>query len=265
MTDLPLSPGGRSALEVATEAAKRAGEILLAHFRGEKEVRDKGRGDLVTGVDVLSEKAIIKSLANEYPDYNVLAEESASSITVTGYTWLVDPLAGTNNYVFGIPFFCINIALVKGNDILLGITYDPLRDELFRAEKGNGAYLNDSPIHVSGKASLQDSLLGFDPGYDKASGGELLRVVTGLWPEVFGLRAMGSASLALAYVACGRIDLYARRDVHPWDIASGLLLVREAGGRISDWQGKPADFRNKEIVAASGTLHREFMSRLKPV
>jgi len=265
MADLPLSPSGRSALEVATEAAKQAGEILLAHFHGKKEVRDKGRGDLVTEVDVLSEKAIVKLLADEYPDYNVLAEESASSATVKGYTWLIDPLAGTNNYVFGIPFFCINIALVKDNDILLGITYDPLRDELFRAEKGNGAYLNDSPIHVSGKVSLEDSLLGFDPGYDKASGGELLRAVTGLWPEVFGLRAIGSASVALAYVACGHIDLYVRRGVHPWDIASGLLLVREAGGRVSDWRGKPADFRSKEIVAANGTLQREFLGRLKPV
>ncbi|MDP6043556.1 MAG: inositol monophosphatase family protein [Dehalococcoidales bacterium] len=264
MTDLSPSLGGRSALEVATEVVKQAGEVLLAHFYGEKEMRNKGQGELVTEADILSQRVIVKLLADEYPDYNFLAEESMSSAKVTGYTWLVDPLAGTNNYVFGIPFFGINIALVRDNDILMSITYDPLRDELFRAEKGKGAYLNNSPIHVSERVSLQDSLLGFDPGYDRTSGGELLKAVTGLWPEVFGLRVMGSASMALAYVASGRIDLYVRYGVQPWDIASGLLLVREAGGRVSDWQGEPANFWHTEIVAANGTLQREFLGHWKP-
>jgi len=265
MTDLPLASSGRGAPEIATAAAKQAGEILLARFHKKKEIKDKGRGDLVTEVDGLSEQVIIKLLSAEYPACHILTEESAPSTLVTGYTWVIDPLAGTNNFVFGIPLFGINIALVKGNDILLGITYDPLRGELFRAEKGNGAYLNDSPIRVSGKVSLQTSLLGFDPGHDVTSGRELLSTVIGLWPQVFGLRSMGSASIALAYLACGRIDLYLRRDIYPWDIASGLLLVKEAGGSVSDWQGKSADFWNKEIMAANDTLHREFLRQLKPV
>jgi len=263
MTNLPLSRSGKSVLEVATEAAKQAGEILLAHFHRKKEIKEKSKNNLVTEVDILSERAIAKLLTNEYPGYNVLSEELAPSTPLTGYTWIVDPLAGTNNYAFGIPFFCINIALAKDKDVLLGITFDPLRRELFRAEKGKGACLNDSPIHVSERASLETSLLSFDPGYNEIQGKKLLGTVTRLWPGVHSLRSMGSSSVALAYVACGRVDLYVRSDLYPWDIASGTLLVKEAGGKVSDWQGKPANLQNKDIIAANNKLHQEFLSQLK--
>jgi len=263
MTNLPLSRSGKSVLEVATEAAKQAGEILLAHFHRKKEIKEKSKSNLVTEVDILSERAIAKLLTNEYPGYNVLSEELASSTPLTGYTWIVDPLAGTNNYAFGIPFFCINIALAKDKDVLLGITFDPLRRELFRAEKGKGACLNDSPIHVSERASLETSLLSFDPGYNEIQGKKLLGTVTRLWPGVHSLRSMGSSSVALAYVACGRVDLYVRSDLYPWDIASGILLVKEAGGEVSDWQGKPANLQKREVIAANNKLHQEFLSQLK--
>lgn len=263
MTDLPLSQSGRNAVEVAIEATKQAGEILLAHFYRKKEIKDKGKSSLVTEVDILSEKTIAEFLTNEYPTFSILSEELAPSTPVTGYTWIVDPLAGTNNYAFGIPFFCINIALVKDKDILLGITYDPLRKEFFRAENGKGAYLNNSPIHVSERTSLRASLLSFDPGYDTTRGKKLLSTITELWPGVHSLRSMGSSSVALAYVACGRVDLYIRSDLKPWDIASGILLVKEAGGKVSDWQGKPANLQNKEIIAANNKLHQEFLSQLK--
>jgi myo-inositol-1(or 4)-monophosphatase len=263
MTDLPLSQSGKSALEVAIEAIKQAGEILLAYFPGEKKVRDKSKSNLVTEVDILSEKTIAKFLQNEYPAYPILSEELAPFTPVTGYTWIVDPLAGTNNYAFGIPLFCINIALVKDQDILLGVTYDPLRKELFQAEGGKGAYLNNSPIHVSNKASLETSLLSFDPGYEVSQGKKLLGLVARLWPGVHSLRSMGSSSIALAYVACGRVDLYVRSDLRPWDIASGILLVREAGGKVSDWQGGKASLHSKEIVAANTQLLQEFLNQLK--
>ena len=263
MTNLPLSQSGKSALEVATEATKQAGEILLAHFHRKKEIKEKSKSNLVTEVDILSEKTIAKLLTNEYPACNILSEELAPSTPLTGYTWVVDPLAGTNNYAFGIPFFCINIALAKDKDILLGITYDPLRGELFRAEKGKGAYLNDSPIHVSERASLQVSLVTFDPGYNEIKGKKLLSTVTRLWPGVHSLRAMGSSSVALAYVACGRVDLYVRSDLYPWDVASGILLVKEAGGKVSGWQGKPANLQDRDIIAANNKLLQEFLTQLK--
>jgi len=258
MNNLPLAQSGRSALEVATQAARKAGKILLAHFHSEKEIKHKGKGNLVTDADILSEKLIVELLKREYPACNILSEEASSTTRVTGYTWIVDPLDGTNNYVFGIPFFCTSIALVKDEDILLGVTYDPLRDELFRAEKGRGAYLNDSAIHVSRESSLQASLVGLDLGYSAEQSKKMLDIAAELLDHVHCLRIMGSASLGLAYVACGRVNLYFHRFVYPWDIASGLLLIREAGGKVTDWQGKPASFHTKEIIASNRELHQEF-------
>lgn len=262
MNSLPLARSGRSALEVAIEAAREAGKILLAHFHSEKEIRHKGKCNLVTDADILSEKLIVDFLKREYPACNILSEESNSTTPVTGYTWIVDPLDGTNNYVFGIPFFCTTIALVKDEDILLGVTYDPLREELFRSERGRAAYLNDSAIHVSKESSLQASLVGLDLGYSYEQGSELLDITSKLWGQVHCLRIMGSASLGLAYVACGRVNLYFHRFVYPWDIASGLLLIREAGGEVTDWEGKPASFHTKEIIASNRELHQEFTGYL---
>ena len=262
MDSLPLACSGKSALEIAIQSAEEAGKILLAHFRSEKEIRHKGKGNLVTEVDILSEKRIVELLKREYPDHNILSEESNSSTPVAGYTWIIDPLDGTNNYVFGIPFFCTSIALARDEDILLGVTYDPVRDELFRAEEGHGAYLNDSAVQVSREGSLGASLVGLDLGYSDDRGKELLAIAGGLRRQVHCLRIIGSASLGLAYVACGRITLYLHRFLHPWDIASGLLLIREAGGKVTDWQGKPATFQNDQIIASNHRLHQEFMTRL---
>ena len=259
MPNLPVAESGKNALEVAIAAAKEAGEILLAHFGSVRQIKHKSQGNLVTDADILSEKLIIDLLKREYPDFGILSEESNPSASVSGYTWVVDPLDGTNNYTYGIPFFCVNIALVQDEDILLGITYDPMRGELFQAEKGKGAYLNDSPIRISAISSLQESLIGLDLGYSHDRGTEMLHTVNQLWGQVHCVRLMGSSSLGLAYVACGRVSLYFHRYLFPWDIASGLLLVREAGGEVVDWQGRPANFRDTELVASNLTLQREFL------
>jgi myo-inositol-1(or 4)-monophosphatase len=262
MSNLFVAKSGKNPLEVAIAAAKGAGEILLSNFGSSRQIKHKSQGNLVTEVDLLSEKFIIKLLTEEYPDCSILSEELNSSAPITDCTWVVDPLDGTNNYVFGIPFFCVNVALVRGEDILLGVTYDPLRGELFRAEKGQGAYLNDSPLRVSEESSLQAAVLGFDLGYSQERGREMLDAANRLWGQVHCVRLLGSSALGLAYVACGRISLYYHRYLFPWDIASGLLLVREAGGKVTDWQGNSASYRSKEIIAANSKLHREFMGHL---
>ncbi|MGB8706482.1 MAG: inositol monophosphatase family protein [Dehalococcoidia bacterium] len=259
MPNLPVARSGKNALEVAIVAAKEAGEILLAHLGSVRQIKHKSQGNLVTDADILSEKLIIDFLKREYPDFGILSEESNSSASVSGYTWVVDPLDGTNNYTYGIPFFCVNIALVQDEDILLGITYDPMRGELFQAEKGEGAYLNDSHIRISAISSLQESLIGLDLGYSHDRGSQMLDTVNRLWGQVHCVRLMGSSSLGLAYVACGRVSLYFHRYLFPWDIASGLLLVREAGGEVVDWQGRPANFRDTELVASNLRLQREFL------
>jgi len=261
MNDLPSAKSGRNAIEVAIAAAKEAGQIILANFGAERQIRHKSKGNLVTDVDLLSEKFILELLQNEYPEFSMLSEESNSSATFADYSWIVDPLDGTNNYTFGIPFFCVNIALVKGEDILLGITYDPVRDELFHARKGHGAYLNDSPVQVAKGNSFEESLVGLDLGYSHERGMEMLQIVNRLWGQVHCLRIVGSSSLGLAYVACGRINLYFHRYLFPWDIASGILLVREAGGDVIDWQGEPASFRTVELIASNNQLAQEFLVR----
>jgi myo-inositol-1(or 4)-monophosphatase len=255
-----LSRSGRTAREVALQAAREAGEILLQHSGNPLQVRQKERRSVVTEADLLSEKAILALLQREYPDFAILAEESGSLPTGSAFTWIVDPLDGTNNYLFGIPFFCISIALVQGEDILLGVLYEPLRGELFVAEKGGGAYLNGRPVSISKKTSLRDSLLGYDMGYDPEQGRKLVGVVSRLWPQVHGLRAMGSAALGIAYAGCGRLDLYFHRFLYPWDIAASLIFVSEAGGRVTDWTGRTAGVQSKEIIASNETLREEFLA-----
>lgn len=261
MTDIPPAKSGKNALEIAIEAAKEAGGILLSHLGSKRQVTHKSKGNLVTDADILSETFILEFLHKEYPDFSVLSEESNSSASPAGYTWIVDPLDGTNNYTFGIPFFCVNIALVDDEDILLGVTYDPVKGELFHAEKGRGAYLNGSPIKVSDASSLQSSLVGLDLGYSHERGEEMLQITNRLWGQVHCLRAMGSSSLGLAYVACGRVSLYFHRYLFPWDIASGILLVREAGGEVTDWQGRQASFRDIALIASNNKLRCEFLQQ----
>ncbi len=258
--NLLLSRSGKTPIEIATQAAKEAGEILVDHFTSNKTIKQKGRGNLVTEVDALSEKLVLDLLNTEYPQHLVLSEETRFSTSVVGYTWIVDPLDGTNNYVFGIPHFCVNIALVSNDEILLGVTYDPMKRELFHAEKGKGAYLNSVSLRVSQMGLLKDSSIGFDLGYNDTEGKNMLDIANKLCGRVHCMRMMGSAALGLAYVACGRISLYFHRFIYPWDIASGILLVREAGGEVVDWQGKQVGFRSEKLIASNKLLYEQFIS-----
>jgi len=259
--NLPTSLSGNTPLEVAGMAARKAGELLLERFGSVKQVKRKSHGNLVTEVDLLSEKQIIRILKKEFPHFGILSEETNSSTPVNGFTWVVDPLDGTNNYTYGIPFFCVNIALIHNQDILVGVTYDPIKDELFEAQAGEGAYLNESPIHVSKASSLRQSLIGLDLGYNHSRGKDMLETVSHLWGQVHCVRLMGSSALGIAYVAAGRVNLYFHRYLFPWDIASGILLVREAGGDVVDWKGKQGGLRDTELVAANPKLLREFLRR----
>jgi len=254
----PTSKSGKTALQVAILAAQKAGEVLLANFHSDKQAKRKSKGNLVTQIDLLAEKAVMEVLRQEYPDHKILSEETNSTTDIVGYTWIVDPLDGTNNYVYGLPFFCTNVALARDEEILVGVTYAPMTRELFRAEKGKGAYLNDSPIHVSDVSSLEAAMVGFDLGYDDQQAGEMLSVAIKLWDKIHCMRLIGSSALGLAYVAAGRISLYYHRFIYPWDIAPGLLLVQEAGGTVTDWQGNPATLHNSQIIASNNKLHNAF-------
>lgn len=260
MTDFPESASGRGVLDIAESAARQAGVIIKDHFRGHNQVKVKGKSNLVTQVDVLAEQAIIKVLRDEYSDCQVLSEETNNTSSLYGHTWIVDPLDGTNNFVFGIPFLCVNIALAKDGDVIFGLTYDPLHNECFYAQKGSGSFLDGRRIHVSLKSKLEAAIVGFDIGYDVKWGEEIFRMARFLRPAVHSLRAMGSAALSLAYVACGRLDVYFHKYLYPWDIASGILLIKEAGGMISDWNGQAATLLNRDIVGAGDSLRQDFLN-----
>lgn len=259
MNALPLARSGKTTLEVVVQAAKEAGEILIDRFHSTKEIKHKGKHNIVTEADLLSEKLIVELLGKEYPGFKILSEETHSSTELSDYTWIIDPLDGTNNYAYGIPFFCVNIALAKDQDILLGVTYDPLRRELFHAEEGKGAYFNGSLIHVSEAKSLDKALLGVDLGYNQEKGKELLDIMTKIYGQVHCIRIIGSASLGLAYVACGRMTIYIHRWLYPWDIAPGLLLIREAGGIVVDWRDNTADVQSTQLIASTPQIFKSFI------
>ena len=247
---------------MAVQAVREAGDVIMAHFHGEKRISYKeGRSNIVTNVDVLAEGRITQILQQEYPHFSIMTEESADIAGDSPYTWIIDPIDGTRNYAYGIPHFCVALALARGEELLLGISYDPVRGELFRAEKGQGAFLNDSPIAVSTRTSLGESLVGFDMGYDAEIGQEILGVASALWPGVVSVRVMGSAALGLAYVASGRLDLYIHLSLYPWDLAGGILLVSEAGGVVTELDGQPVGIQSKSVIATNRDIHQDFMSR----
>jgi myo-inositol-1(or 4)-monophosphatase len=264
MGDIPLSNKGHKAINIAVKAARLSGKEIRARFYGHKNVSVKSKNNFVSQLDILSEKIIIETLHDEFPDWPVISEESNPDAGSKGYTWITDPIDGTTNSIMGIPFIGINIALLNKDSIELGVTYDPLRNEMFTCVKGKGAFLNGKKIHVSKANSLKDAMIGSDLGYIAGRGKETLEIFNKLWWNVLTMRLTGSAALGLAYVACGRMGLYFHRSLYPWDIASGLLMVREAGGTVVDWELNDAGLRDKIIIASNKQLPGKFLEFLGP-
>ena len=257
---IPPSTSGKGALEVALEAARRAGEVILSRFHTQKEIRFKGRANVVTDVDLLAEKRALEVLGDEFPEFGIISEESEPVVTGSSYTWIVDPLDGTRNYASGIPHVAVVVGLALEGEVILGVTYDPVREEVFTAERGRGAYLNDVPISVSPRDAMPECLLGFDMGYVDAKAVTALDMVRALWPGMQSIRIMGSGALGLAYAACGRVDIYFHHSLAAWDIASGLLLVSEAGGNVVDRHGKQATLDSTSVIASSPHLIKRFLT-----
>ncbi len=257
---IPPSQSGRSALDVSIDAARRAGEIIRERFHTEKEVSFKGRADIVTDVDLAAEKAVLDLMRGEYPEFSVLSEESAPIETGSQYTWVIDPIDGTRNFAEGIPHFCVVVALARGDQMVVGVTYDPITEELFTAQQGQGAFLNGDPIKVTDRQELADCLLSFDLGLVDEKAGTALDMIRSLWPGFQSMRLMGSAALGMAYAAAGRIDLYFHHSLSPWDMASGILLAREAGGEVVDRQGNIANLYTPSVIVSSPRIIERFLA-----
>lgn len=261
MEQLLMSQSGKPPLAVALTGAREAGSIIADGFGAKRDIHFKGRGNVVTEVDLQAERSLLEYLQAEFPDHGIVTEESAGVKGASGFTWVIDPLDGSRNYASGIPHFGVNVALTRGSEVLVAVTYDPIREEVFAAQKGMGLSLNGRPMKASDKPDLLSSVLGFDMGYQDDPARQALEMVMGFWPGVQTLRVMGSAALGLAYVASGRLDLYFHHDLRPWDIVCGLLLIREAGGVITDHQGHPATLQSSRIVAGGIDVHHDFMAK----
>ncbi len=252
-------------LTAAIEVARTAGAILRQGFGRERTIEYKGEVNLVTEYDRRAEALIVSALQERFPDHRVIGEEgSDTGPEESPYSWLIDPLDGTTNFAHRFPVFAVSIALLERGEGLVGVVFDPTRDELFAAGAGLGARLNDEPISVSQTAELDKSLLATGFAYDRRTAadnnvGNLARFVR----RCQGIRRAGAAALDLAYVACGRLDGFWEMGLHPWDVAAGTLLVREAGGRATDLAGDEDYPSGRRIVASNGLIHQQMLDVLR--
>jgi myo-inositol-1(or 4)-monophosphatase len=246
-------------LTTAREAVIAASEILKENFRkiSRAQIRVKSKNDFITYVDERSEQKIIDIIQNKFPSHDIFAEETGSKKMDSDYRWIIDPLDGTKNYISGIPIFSISIALQYKNDIILGIIYDPIQNEMFYAEKNQGAFLNGNPIKVNNEPNLENSLLatGF-PFKFKQYLPPYMDCFEDLFLHCSGIRRMGSAAIDLAYVAAGRFEGFWELGLSPWDIAAGAIIIKEAGGFISDF------WKNNNYLQNT-LIHDQFLAVIK--
>jgi fructose-1,6-bisphosphatase/inositol monophosphatase family enzyme len=258
---LPTSASGRSARDVARECAGVATDIIREGYGRSSVAAVKGRGNVVTETDFAAESAVMAMLKAEFPQHAILSEESAGTTRSDGWMWVVDPLDGTKNFSRAIPHFGFNLALCFENKPVIAVTTHPMVGEEYVAVIGEGCSLNGSPVTVSESPSLAESVVAIDMGYDASRGGYQLALATHLWPGMQSLRVTGSAALGFAFVASAKWDIYVHSDLQPWDIAAGLLLVREAGGVVRDRTGAEATIYSREAVAAPPAVWEDFARR----
>lgn len=254
-------------MATAIEAVLRAGEIQMAHFGTALKVDKKGTIDLVTEVDLKVEAMFRGMIAERFPDHLVLAEEQPGERPPASgdrLCWVFDPLDGTTNYTHGLPIFCSSLALERHGRPELAAVYDPSRRELFTAERGGGAFLNGTPLRVSPASTLLDALLVTGFPYTVH---ETLDHIVGLFGHFVGraraVRRLGSAALDLCYVAAGRLDGFWEEGLHPWDISAGALLVEEAGGRVTRFDGSRFDSHGGQVIASNGRIHGDMIDTIQ--
>jgi myo-inositol-1(or 4)-monophosphatase len=254
-------------LNFAIQTARDAGRILAERFGRAVEITHKGDIDIVTEADVASERLIVERIRSYYPRHAILAEESGDTLAIgdqqSEWRWVIDPLDGTTNYAHGYPCFCVSIALEHEGVIKVGVIYDPTRDELFAAERGEGATLNGRGIRVSDVDDLNRAMLCTGFPYDVRERNDFARHFSNFIMHAQAVRRDGSAALDLAYVACGRFDGFWEEGLNPWDVAAGVLLIEEAGGRVSRYDGSPFDIYTPPILTSNGLVHEAMMRVLK--
>ncbi|MBC8185070.1 inositol monophosphatase [candidate division KSB1 bacterium] len=254
--------------KVAIDAAKNAGKLIKNSLGtlSSENIQNKDVFDFVTNVDKESEQLIIDSIRKHFPDHEILAEESGKTGRKQVYRWIIDPLDGTTNFIHSYPNSAVSIALEENGTLILGVIYDPFRDELFYAEKGKGAFLNDRPIHVSKRSNLNQCLIatGF-PFRNKDFLSLYWQVLSEIFLKVSGIRRTGSAALDLAHIACGRFDGFWELKLSPWDVAAGSVIIQEAGGKITDFAGENNHVWTGNVIASNNLVHDFLLEKVTNV
>lgn len=251
-------------LETAERAARKAGCMLKKNISAEREISYKGKVNLVTNFDRHSQDIIHGSLLTAFPEHDIIAEEGLKKDRDSEYKWIIDPIDGTTNFAHKFPFFCISIALSHKDKVLVGLVFDPLRNEMFTAKQGKGAFLNHKRIRVSTVSELDKSLLATGFPYDiRESPLNNLDHFSNFAVRCQAIRRCGSAALDLCYVACGRVDGFWELKLSPWDTAAGALVVEEAGGSITDFHNHVFSPDKKQVLATNGKIHEQMIDVLK--
>lgn len=260
MTETPITERQRNLIR---EVAIKAGELLMEYYKEDLSMYLKGDINPVTIADTESEKLIIGEIKKAFPHHSILAEETGGEKQESEWLWVIDPLDGTTNYAHHYPSFCVSIALLKKCKPIMGVIYHPLLNEFFYAERGNGAYLNDRPIKVSNVDKLDKAFLTTGFAYDvHETEDDNVDNFRAFLKRSMAIRRGGSAALDLAYTACGRFDGFWEMRLHPWDTAAGILMVEEAGGRVTTFNGGDFDIYKKEILATNGLIHNDMIDVL---
>jgi len=252
-------------IQTAENAARKAGRILLDNLGKIKRIELKAKNSLLTEVDVMCEEAIVEVVNMHFPEHDLIAEEGSEILNNSEFKWIIDPLDGTMNYAHGYPFFSVSIAVEQFGSVIAGVVYDPVMDEMFSAEKSTGAKLNRESIYVSQTVGLQESLLA--TGFlheDERLVERNLKHFSDFIFRARGVRRDGSAALDLAYVACGRYDGFWELGLHPWDMAAGSFIVKEAGGSVTNVSGGEFTHYRGEVVASNGEIHEQMIEILNP-
>ncbi len=261
----------REAREVALKAAREAGRILRDNFGRAYWIKEKSRGDLLTEIDIMAEEAVIRIIREAFPGHAILAEESGHDKSPGDYMWVIDPLDGTTNYSINNPFFNVSVSLTCRNETVLGVTLAPMTGELFHAVKDQGAFLEPVgggkpvPIRVSLEKDISRLLLSFCNGKSMEDKVEIGEIFSRLKPLAGDLDRYKSGALELAFVASGRFGAYLANSQMSWDSSAGALLVREAGGRVTDFEGKPWDINSQDMLATNGLIHEQVLGIIKEI
>lgn len=249
---------------IAVRTARQAGDVLRSFYGNLKEVRKKGAIDLVTEADIASEKVIVEAIRESFPEHGILAEESGETRGDHRFQWIIDPLDGTTNFTHQLDLFAVSIAFAVEGTPRMGVVFNPMSGELFEATAGHGAALNGRTIRVSTRSQMKESLLVTGFPYDfKETMPSLMTRFGNCLSVSQGVRRLGSAALDLCFVACGRFEGFWEENLNPWDTAAGTLVLQEAGGKATDFSGRPFHFDMKEILATNGRVHERMLSLMR--